>query len=97
MLGPPVQGGAGASAADVPAVPMERNYEDDVSRVFISLNNGDKQPAGGEAEKKQHAEAKEGGASASYQQEEQRAGALAEYFSSLFDESFCSHNFKLVG
>lgn len=25
------------------------------------------------------------------------AGALADYFSSLFDESFCSHNFKLVG
>lgn len=24
-------------------------------------------------------------------------GALADYFSSLFDESFCSHNFKLVG
>ncbi|CAM9630027.1 unnamed protein product, partial [Ectocarpus sp. 12 AP-2014] len=30
-------------------------------------------------------------------QEEKRAGALAEYFSALFDESFCSHNFKLVG
>lgn len=25
------------------------------------------------------------------------AGALADYFSALFDESFCSHNFKLVG
>eukprot|EP00752_Nemacystus_decipiens_P018190 g16320.t1 len=104
LVPPPEQVAAEAVTADVPSLPMEQDYEDDVSRVFISLNNNDEPqsstpPASGAGEtEKQQAEAKkEGGPSAEYQEEEQRAGALAEYFSSLFDESFCSHNFKLVG
>lgn len=107
MLVPPEQGEAKSATVDVPSHPMEQNYEDDVSRVFISLNNNGELPAApppvpaagtaGETEKKQQAEATERGAAARDEKEDERAGALAEYFSSLFDESFCSHNFKLVG
>ncbi|CAM9845553.1 unnamed protein product [Pylaiella littoralis] len=100
---------------------MEENYENDVSRLFISLNNADGSvsaaaPPGPTAPaaptivsngnnntakangKRGGRGAGGGGASARYdEEEEQRAGALAGYFSSLFDESFCSHNFKLLG
>lgn len=94
---PPEQGAAAAAAADVPSLPMEQDYENDVSRVFISLNNHDQAPsASGVVDKEEQAEAKERRRSARYKEEEQRS-TLAEYFSSLFDESFCSHNFKLVG
>lgn len=106
--------GATASPGDgVPSLPMDFDYADDVSRVFISLNSrnmGGGGP-GGEAPAPTPAPAPPpagaGGAAnngkrgrqstAARRQEEENAGALAEYFSSLFDESFCSHNFKLVG
>lgn len=112
---------AAAVTADIPSLPMEENYENDVSRLFISLNNADGSvsaaaPPGPTAPaaptivsngnnntakangKRGGRGAGGGGASARYdEEEEQRAGALAGYFSSLFDESFCSHNFKLVG
>lgn len=106
LVPPPEEGTTEAAEADVPSLPMEHDYEDDVSRVFISLNNSsnDQPPSpaaaaagGGESEQKQQAGAEDGGPLARYKEEKRRAGALAEYFSSLFDESFCSHNFKLVG
>ncbi|CAB1107470.1 unnamed protein product [Ectocarpus sp. CCAP 1310/34] len=117
-----MDGAAEAPPEDVPALPMDFDYEDDVSRVFISLNNTDSSggpsaaaaaptpatsgaaaPASAAtatatateitATGKEKRTAKESVRS----QEAKRAGALAEYFSALFDESFCSHNFKLVG
>lgn len=112
--------GAEAPPEDVPALPMDFDYEDDVSRVFISLNNSESTGGVPSAPAAAAAPAATSGAPApasaatatataatgkdkrkakesARSQEEKRAGALAEYFSSLFDESFCSHNFKLVG
>lgn len=105
-------GEGAATTTEIPSLPMEENYENDVSRVFISLNNADGSvsaaaapaPSSPAAPSKVKEDTKRGGrggrrgASTRYQEEEEeRAGALAGYFSSLFDESFCSHNFKLVG
>ena len=87
-----------------PSLPSESDYTNDVSRIFISLNNtgGEDQPDGaGRA----GAGMGVGGGGRSRRRETdeedrdstQSSGTLAEYFSSLFDESFCSHSFKLVG
>lgn len=81
-----------------PSLPSESDYANDVSQIFISLAEEDG-PGGARG-----AGAKRG-ASRSRRRETdeedmdstQSSGALAEYFSSLFDESFCSHSFKLVG
>ena len=82
-----------------PSLPSDSDYANDMSRIFISLNNtgGEDQPDGTRA-----GAGARGGRSRRRETDEDRestqsSGTLAEYFSSLFDESFCSHSFKLVG
>lgn len=86
-----------------PSLPSESDYANDVSRIFISLNNtgGEDQPDGA---RRAGARAGTGGGRSRRRETDeedrestQSSGTLAEYFSSLFDESFCSHSFKLVG
>lgn len=85
-----------------PSLPSESDYANDVSRVFISLNNTGTEGRPGGAGGGAGARAGRGSSRRQRETDEDRdstqsSGTLAEYFSSLFDESFCSHSFKLVG
>lgn len=86
------------------ALPVEPDYASDVSRIFISLNNSSAEgrPDGGKSRMGPGGSGRLGRDAGAREQagdgqSPQSPGALAEYFSSLFDESFCPHNFKLVG
>lgn len=92
-------------------------YENDISRIFVSLTNTTEDPSGGSGGSGSRVSAggrgrggarpgnAAGGSGDAKDEEEEEAeegssrgaGALEEYFSSLFDMSFCSHKFKLVG
>lgn len=65
------------------------------AKIFISLSSDDGRGTAAGAAGAGGGEQKEEGYSSS--SSPRGAGALAEYFSSLFDETFCSHKFKLVG
>lgn len=86
------------------SLPSESDYTNDVSRIFISLNNtgGEERPndarrAGTAMGVGRGARSRRRETDEEDRDSTQSSGTLAEYFSSLFDESFCSHNFKLVG
>lgn len=115
------------SSPSIPAAVADSNYEDDISQIFIALNNSgepgsgsggspgtggvgnaegngvggiggnDIGDSGGNRGKARYENGRRGRTEAEGPRSPRSAGALADYFSSLFDESFCSHKFKLVG